>query len=301
MGDFSGFTLASTISCLLLSGVVSANPFSFEANVGRKYDDNVSVDELDSSTGLGDHANLYKAAAGFNYQLGESGKLSGRYSYSGTAYDTFDQFDIDTTLATLGYAHDFGGYKAGFSFRRADSELGGDDFLALDQFSVYFSTFLKKKLFFKTSYTLSDKDFDSRDDRDADKSALAADLYYFANGVKNYYLVGYKYTDEDANVAFYGYQSHKVKARYVVNFSLFERRLKWKIGLSHEQRDYADINPSIGEERSDDRTALQTSLEIPIGKDFFAMLELERANYDSNLESADYSQNEISFRLGYKY
>lgn len=275
--------------------------FSFDASLGRKYDDNVSVQEIDANTAQSDQANLAALALGYDYRLGSNNEININVSLSKTDYNELDAFDIDTYIGSVNFIHEFDHFKSGLSLRHAESELGGDNFLTLDQVSPYITTFIAKNWFLRTAYTRTKKDLIGRQDKDADRDALSSDIYYFFNGLRSYCIVGYKYSYEDAQLNLYDYDSHTIKARYIRNFSLFSQGIKWRVGLKYENREYDDINPIIQAARSDDRASFESSLEVTIAGDFFAKIEYERNDYQSNLNSADYTQNEIALSLGYEY
>jgi len=277
------------------------SPFSFEFSAGAEYDSNVSVSAIDSNTGADDFAAVLDADIKFKTELGNDTELKLGYSFSQSLHDEFSNFDIQTHFSSVDLSHDFGAFDAGAAYRFAYSRLGGAGFLTLQQISPYASTFLSKKLFVRGAYTYTDKDFKNRIDRDAMVHAGGADVYYFVDGVRTFFVAGYKYESEDAIDPQFDFNSHHFKVRFSKRFSIGGREAKFKLGWRYEIRDYTSITPSIGVQRDDDRHRFQAELEVKITNRVFGVIEYEYSDYTSNLASADYTQNLAGARLGVEF
>ncbi len=277
------------------------SPLSFEISAGAEYDSNVSVAAIDTNTGAGDFAAVLDAGIDFETELGSDTEFNLGYNFSQSLHDQFTNFDIQTHFASASVSHDFGAFDAGGAYRYAYSRLGGTGFLTLQQFSPYVSTFLAKKVFVRTAYTYSDKNFKNRIDRDSTVHAGGADVYFFADGVRRFFVVGYKYEDENAVDPQFDFQANHFKARFTQRFPVGSRDAKLKLGWRYEMRNYSSITPSIGAIRDDDRHRFQAEVEIPITDIVFGNIEYEYSNYSSNLPSADYNQNLVSARLGARF
>jgi hypothetical protein len=278
------------------------SPLSFEVSAGAEYDSNVSVAAIDANTGADDFAAVLDAKIGFETELGDNTEFNLGYNFSQSLHDQFSNFDIQTHFASADISHDFGAFDAGAAYRFAYSRLGGAGFLTLQQFSPYVSTFLAKKLFVRGAYTYSDKDFENRVDRDSTVHAGGADIYFFADGVRRFFVVGYKYEDEDAFDPQFDFQANHFKARFTQRFPVGSRDAKFKLGWRYEMRDYSSLTSTpLGVMRDDDRHRFQAEVEIPITDIVFGNIEYEYSDYSSNLASADYSQNLVSARLGARF
>jgi len=277
------------------------NPFSFEVSAGAEYDSNVSVDAIDVNTAADDYAAVLDAKIGFDSEISENTEFKLGYSFSQSLHGEFTNFDIQSHFASADVSRDFGGFDLGTAYRIAYSRLGGAGFLTLQQVSPYASTFLTKKIFLRAAYTYTDKNFENRIDRDSTVHAGGADIYYFVNGVRTFFVTGYKYESEDALDSQFDFDSHHFKIRFSQRFLIGQRSAKLKIGWRYEVRDYSSITPSIGILRDDDRHRFQAELEIPITDRIFGSLEYEYSDYSSNLPSADYNQNLAGVRLGARF
>lgn len=277
------------------------SPFSAHVSIGAEYDSNISVNEVDTNTGADDFAAVIDADLDFETEIASDTELSLGYSFSQSLHNEFTNFDVQSHFASAELTYDFGSIDIGAAYRFIYTRLGGDGFLVLQQVSPYFSKFFGKKLFLRADYTYTNKDFEDRTDRDADVHAGGADLYFFLNGVRTYFVAGYKYEDEDAVDPQFDFQSHNIKARFSQRIPIGKRDAKLKLGWRYETRDYSSITPSIGVIRDDDRHRFQAELEIPLTDRIYTLVEYEYADYSSNLPSADYTQNLVGARLGVRF
>lgn len=281
--------------------VNASGTFDAAVEVGLENDSNVSVEELDADSTAGD--SLWSVAANLNYKYRfyQPTELKFGYRYSQDSYDEFDQFDLSSNFVSADLSHNFGDFKGGLSARYISADLASEDFLTLSQISVNASKLLSKTMFGRVEYTYTDKGFESFADRESSKNSLGGDLYFFLDGSKKYWVVGYKYEDEDAVGDEFDRVIHTFKMSYTHKFSLFNRESIARVRARYQTRDYDSITPSINEIREDDRLRFGAELEIPLNEDWYTLFEIERSDYSSNLPSADYSQNLIAAKLGWRY
>ena len=277
-----------------------ASPFRAEISAGVEYDSNISVEQIDQNTGNDDFAALINADFGYRKKFDNNTSLDVSYNFSQSLYNDFTNFDLQTHFASADLSHDFGGVNVGAAYRFIYTRLGGDGFLAMQQASPYASTFIGKKFFVRVDYTYADKNFIDRADRDAKSNAGNADLYWFVKGVRTYFAVGYGYEKEDAVDPQFDFAANKVKVRFSKRIPMGRNHATFKLGWRFEARDYSSITPSIGVKRNDRRHRLQSELEIPLTKHVFGVVEFDHNIYDSNLPSADYTENVVGARLGFR-
>lgn len=305
------YTRPMVVTALISAGAAHSQPaaayaqfdptFGADISVGAEYDSNISVNEIDANTGADDFAAVIDADFEFESEIAADTDLSLGYSFSQSLHADFTAFDVQSHFASAELSHDFGALDIGAAYRFIYTRLGGNGFLAMQQFSPYLSRFFGKKFFVRADYTYTDKNFQNRTDRDATVHAGGADLYFFLNGVKSYFVTGYKFEDEDAVDPQFDYRSHNIKVRYAQRIPVGEREAKLKLGWRYETRDYASVTPSIGAVRDDDRHRFQAELEVPLTDRLYTLLEYEYANFTSNLASADYTQNLAGARFGVRF
>ncbi|TQV86236.1 DUF560 domain-containing protein [Exilibacterium tricleocarpae] len=275
--------------------------FSAEVSAGVEYDSNISVERLDINTTESDYAALVDLDLDYKLSLTKAVKVTTGYSFSQSLHQDLDDFDVQTHLFSAGLSSDFGRTTAGVNYYYADSSLGGDGFLTLQQASPYISHYFTKQVFLRSAFTYTDKDFDGRPARDADAAALGADLYYFIDGSKHYVSFGYKYEDEDANTDRFDHDSQQLRLRWVKRLDILGKESKLKLGWRYEQRDYDAIDSAGTRRRDDDRHRWEAELELPLSKQSYLALEYQYSDYESTLAAADYTQHMARVRAGYKF
>ena len=280
--------------------IAQDTPWDLEFSAGIEIDDNVTVDELDRDSAEGDSALTLSGKVGYELALAENSDLDFNYSFSQTNYDEFDEFDLRTQIFSVKSNTKVGKNRFGGTLRAVEADLDSDGFLSLQQASVFGSRLLNRDWLVRAEYTYSDKEFDDFAERDSDKHALGIDVYRFMNGVKEYWIFGYKAEDEDAEADPFDRTIHSLKLRYNRRVIMFGRESRLKLGARYQLRDYDSITPAIGAVRDDDRTRLSAELEIPLYDEFFVNFELEYSDNSSNLPSADYSQTLLGVQIGWR-
>ena len=270
-----------------------------EVGIGAEYDTNVSVDEVDVTSGEADSAWLVDFELGLNQPLGERSDLNLNYDFSQARYERFSRVDRQTHILGADLGTDLGKANTGVSAYYINSRLDGEAFLEYLRVSPSLSGFLARKWFARGAYVYSRRTIEDRADRDATTHSAEADLYYFHRGLRSYFNVGYRYRDENATAARFDFRSHGLKLRYIRRFDLFERQAKVEIAWRFEARRYLSPTPSIGEDREDDRSRWKLDLEIPLTRRLALQTYASHGDYDSNLPRADFTQTIVGARLRY--
>ena len=270
-----------------------------EVGVGAEYDTNVSVDEVDVTSGEADSAWLVDFELGVTQPLGKHSDLNLNYDFSQATYERFSRVDRQTHILGTDIGTDLGKANTGISAYYINSRLDGEPFLEYLRVSPSLSGFLAKKWFARGAYVFSERTIEDRADRDATTHSGEADLYYFHRGLRSYFNIGYRYREEDATAARFDFRSHGLKLRYIRRFDLFERQAKVELAWRFEARRYLSPTPSIGEDRKDDRSRWKLDLEVPLTRRLALQTYTSYGNYDSNLPRADFTQTIVGARLSY--
>ena len=277
------------------------SPFTVELATGVEYDSNVSIIDVDDNTGAEDFAAVFDGEFEFAPDIGENSSFALGYSFSQSLYETFDDFNLQSHLASIDAAHDLGIFEIGGAYRFAHSRLGGSSFLTLNQFSPSFSRFFGDSIYVRGEYTYTDRNFVGRTDRDGKSNAAAGDLYYFMNGASTYVALGYRYEKENTEDPQLDFKGDAFRIRFSQRFPAGSRDGHFRVGYRYEIRDYSSITPSIGVLREDKRHRFNAELEVPLGKALFARLNAEYGDFQSNLPAADFDQTGVSARLGVRF
>lgn len=275
--------------------------WSAKVGAGREYDSNVSVSEVDASSGESDYAWTMLLGVGVNQSLGDTSALSLNYDFSQSLYDEFSFVDRQTHILGANLTTDLTKTKAGFSAYYISSRLDGDPFLEFLRLSPSLSGFISKRWFARGAYVYADRSLKRRSDRDADTHSLEGDLYYFHRGLRSYFNFGYRYRDEDTVRDSLAFRSHGIKLRYIRRFNLVGRQAKGEISWRYEERRYLAPEPLIAAKRSDDRGRLKLDLEVPLGKRTTLKGYYSYGDFASNLPIADFTQTIVGTRVEFKW
>lgn len=298
--------LGALVVCLAAGASAQGNGnkparFEVEVGLGGEYDSNVSVSEVDRASNEGDYALIADASFEVKKELGERYDLAATYDFSQTMYDEFDFVDRQTHIVGADLARKGAITDTGLSLYYINSRLDGKDFLDFYRVSPSVSGFIARKWFARGAYVYADKSIINTPDRDAESHSLELDLYAFRRGLRSYFNIGYRFKDEDAEAAEFDYKSNSVKLRYIHRFDIFERLAKLELSWRFEDRDYSSITPDIGEDRSDDRSRWRVDLEVPLIGASGMELYYGYADYESNVDAADYTQTLVGTRFYYRW
>ena len=278
-----------------------ATRWSAEAGAGLEYDTNVSVDEVDLSSGQSDHARMLDLQLGVRQAFGEDTRLSVDYSISQSDYREFDRVDRLTQIIGADLSSNLGKGRVAGSAHYIDSRLDGERFLSYTRFSPSYSRFLARQWFVRAAYVYAERRIDGRTERNATTQNGEADLYYFHRGLRSYFNAGYRYRDEDTIAPELDFTAHGLKLRYIRRFNALSRQAKAEFACRYEERDYTSPEPAIDAPRRDDRLRWKVDFEIPVKGRFTWQVYYSYGDFTSNLPRADFTQTIIGTRLQYNW
>lgn len=275
--------------------------WSAKIGAGREYDSNVTVSEVDASSGESDYAWTLDLGIGVNQPLGKTTELSLNYDFSQSLYDEFSFVDRQTHILGANLTTDLTSTKAGLSAYYINARLDGDSFLEFIRLSPSLSGFLSKRWFARSAYVYSERSLSGRSDRDAETHSLEGDLYYFHRGLRSYFNIGYRYRDENTQLDALDFRSHGIKLRYIRRFDIAGTQAKAEISWRYEERSYRTPDPVIERERADDRGRLKLDLEVPIGSRATLAWYYGYSDFVSNLPRADFTQTIVGTRIEFTW
>jgi hypothetical protein len=282
------FVYNSANGATLVSGAVS---------LGYEYDSNVSVDELDGNSSVGDGGVLFAADISLDHDLTDKTSASASYGYSRIDYQDFDFLNRETHMLGGSVSSKWQKLTAGINYFYINARLDGKDFLTYHRASPSLSGFVSRRWFLRGAYVFGDKKIARRPGRDAQNHGTELDAYYFWRGLRRYINLGYVYRQEDSQAERYKYDAHQVKLRVVQRFNVFSRLSTLELGLRYEDRNYTEATPSIGQKRSDERFRAAVEFDIPVSDRINWTIYGGYSDYVSNLPSADYDQSLIGTRV----
>lgn len=293
-------TMGCAIALMTLSYQASAQEEDFQITgslgVGGEYNDNVSVSELESATGESDSATTVDGAIDLSWQANEKTNVTGGYSLSSQHYSEFEDFDMDMHLLYGDISYDLPFLTVGANHYFADAQLGGDDFLELNQSSVYAGKLINDQWYLRAALNVSDKEFTGFSGRNADTIGASLDAFWFFNQGNSSLVLAWAIDDEDAEQRQFAYTSNTIRLRYSHDTSLWGRVSEISAGIRNQVRDYDGITPSIGQTRDDEQLVADIEWSLNLTDHIATKAAFEHGDYSSRLPSADYQENRM--RLG---
>lgn len=287
-GMASGVAIAQSSDEFTVSGSLEA---------GAEYNSNVSVSELESATGESDTAGTLDAAVDANWQVTDRLSVDTGYSFSGERYQDFDAFDLDLHLLYGDVSYELDAFSLGSNYYYADANLGGDDFLTLKRYSFYAGKLFADQWFLRGALNFADKSFDDFAQRDADSEGLSLDAFWFFNAGRSNLVLGYAFDEEQARDTAFSYDADTLRLRYTHRFDLLGNDTELRLGTRWQDRSYQTVTPGLGARRDDRQHITDARLEMSLTEQLAAAVQLERGDYRSNLDSADYTENRASVSL----
>ena len=275
---------------------------SAEVEVSYGYESNVSVDDVDLNTNIGDQFIDLRFSSDLVFKIQESTEMSAGLTISDRLYDTFDEFDGLLSLASLAVSHQKGDWEYGLITRYIDYQLDGSELLAMTQISPSLAWFPSKRTYLYLNYERSRETYSENSQRSNDRDEVGAAFYYFINGLRQYITIQTDVAKEKAKAGFFSNDSWQIRLAFMQRMTILSRDSTLRLAYRHENRRYdRSINPTIADFRKDTRHRYEFGLEIPINEDWSAMTLVQYSDYRSNLKSSDYNQELYQLTVQYQF
>lgn len=288
----------SLLVSLISAAATAATPsIKLDLETGAEYDSNLSVIELDQSSSEGDWAYLLNANISSQWQATNQFKLKTGVSYNSKTYQDYSEFDLTIQQAFVDASYKFQPVTLGYSYRYADAELDGQDFLTLQQQSLYASRLIDQKIFLRAAINNQDKNFPVSNSRNADNQSLAGDAFFFFNQGKSFLTFGLSGETENARTNEFDYDGINIRTSVSHQFQYWNKTHRLQLGWRLDNRNYSAITPAIEKKRRDERRITSLEWQIETNKWLSLIGKIEAGDYDSNLSSANYSETITSLAL----
>ena len=284
----------------LADGRLTDKPWWVRASAGLEYSDNLTVTQLDVTTDESDVAGVFDFGAG--YRVIDQGPTELEISY-----DLYQSLYSDITDLNL-QAHSFSafgttdveGFDPTLGYRFTRSLLGGDGFLALHDVTAGVGRALFAPWYVDASYNFESRNFDEAPDRDGFRNSLVLSQFFFwgqefpTTGTLRWRLEG-----QDAEGSEFDYLGNyiRVGVRGPVPFAGPLERLRYGVSYEYFSKDYDNVTPSIGKKRDDSNNTFRLQLRHPIVRYLEGVFDYQYINQDSNLPSADFAENILTWRI----
>ena len=286
----------------LLQPVYAAAPSaSINLEAGTEYDSNLSVVELDQYSTESDWAALFNARLNTQWKATEELELKAGYSFVSKTYQDNEEFDLVIQQLFADASYDFSLLTLGASYHYADATLADQDFLQLQQTSLYASHLFDNRIFVRGAANFQDKKFPDNSERNASNNGLAGDVFIFFHQGKTFIAMGISNEEEDAVQDQFSFDGISLRSSINHKFSTWGKTSELQLGWRYQDRDYSAVTPELEARRHDRNNIISIEWEINLTPKIIATSKVERGDYQSNLPAADYSETLASLMLSARF
>jgi hypothetical protein len=115
-------------------------------------------------------------------------------------------------------------------------------------------------------------------------------------------VAGVRYEDEDTRDPAFDFKARRFDLRYSRRFDLYgDRPVRLRLDWRYEDRDYDSVTPSISEIRDDLRQRWRVRVDLPIRDKLTALLSYQYRDHESNVASADFTDNRFEAQLEFLF
>lgn len=310
------YRIPSSLCALLVvmaTGVGSADAqqndgknWNLSGSFGLQYDDNVTVDQTDNSTNLSDEAAVIELSGLYRPAFGREVGLELGYDFSQSLYNEQTNFNLQSHNLSAYVERQFGETDASLNYIYARTLLGGHDFLSLHSLTPSLGRSLTDRWYANLRYAYYNKDFirDVDDRRDANTHSVTFDNFLFFMSGKAHVSLGYRIESENTRGPEFDYLGHFFHIRLKSPIPA-DRLSRWnprgELGFEYGIKDFDNVTPSIGTRRDDDRSTVTLNLIADLTDHAVIRLEYRYIDANSNLASADYTENIVTLKVGLNY
>jgi hypothetical protein len=307
-----------TLAAILMSAVCvpallsaasagESKPFWLDVEAGAEYSDNVALEQSDLKASNGDVAATFEVDTGYKLVDEKDARVEIGYNAYQSIYQDLSAFNYLSQNPSLMAWIKPGGIKLGIEYSYTNSLLDNHFFLEQHMLSPTVSAFVSDDFYFTAYYRYFDKNYNRSDDgRDAKTHSFGGDLYYYYDRPnKGYFSFGAGYTNEDTQSDAFDYSGFMGRAAVQYPIELFDLKGHVKLSYNYQKRDYDNaislaVLPNT-DTRNDNRNTLKLSGDLSITDDLKALVEFRRVTRDSNLSTADYTENVGAASLKYSF
>jgi tetratricopeptide (TPR) repeat protein len=252
-------------------------PYSLYLKVGRQYDDNVSLGQLDEEehSDEADWLTVGYFSGRYNFVQRKTCQVGLGYSHYQTWYDDMNQYDMTGSIFTLYAKYRIRPFTFGFSYLPSFYWVDSDSYLKRHQFMPEIIWEVNEQTVTRLSYSYYDDDYPDDESRSGKSHELFLDIFYILPGNRASLYGGLGYEDNAADASEYAYAQIKSK----LGFSL---KMPWKLNLDMTGKYYHKEYDSGGEKDADKYSGA-ISLSRPV---FYEWLELT-AEFDCTKNDSD--------------
>lgn len=299
----SGLLFAPMLAQLAYAEDSTEDTFTWSGRISAdtEHHSNVSVSEIESTTGEADSAFFFTAGLDSSWAISNRVTLDAGYNYSDRRFTEFSEFDLQIHLGYVDLSYEINQYTIGANLYYADAAVARSGFLTLNQQSLYAARFFGSRVYGRAAFNQARKSFREFPARSASNQGLSGDLFWFSSDLNRFLSLGVTYLDEDANNREFSYQSLASRIRLSQRFEMLGRNARLQLSARWEERDYEAAHTLISQPREDTQLVAEANFELNIIRALHLTSEIERGRYRSNLAIADYAETRagVGLRLNF--
>ncbi|MGR8931826.1 MAG: tetratricopeptide repeat protein [Gammaproteobacteria bacterium] len=273
-------------------------PWALSAHAGFEYDDNVTINQIDTATFLSDYAAIFDLSGSYNLIDTQRDNVQIGYDFYQSVYGELSAFDLQSHRFGASASHDTTLGSLGMDYGYTYTTLGGENFFQNHSVMPNFGFSPLQTWYVNLLYHYTNKDFFSNNPRDADQHAIGINNYWFFNNNQSFAYLGYRVENETTTGSQFSYLGNYVTAKIRSKFQQILFQPEITLGYRYFVKDYDNITPSIGDVRHDRRHTISTALDLHLTREISSRLEYQYIDAISNLQTSDFKENIVSFSMG---
>lgn len=300
-GPASAQEAADKMLAALARGSATPSRFSLNGGVGFELDDNVTLSEQDLATGLSDEALVLNAGVDIYMLRDENLWVSFGYDFYQSLYRTLTDFDAQIQEPGVSIGGRIGRVYPTFSYAYRHEMLGSEDYLSAQQIDFDLEIALAGSWSALLGVENEWRDFEPTPARSGSVTTLiVGQTIRFFDGLVSaalFWEPSWQRTDGTP----FNYDGQAINAQ-VGFFIPRGRGIDLSLSYEYADRDYTDLTSGFGSGfRHDHYHIVWSRLSMPLAR--FAEVSVDYLFVDSNstLVGLNYSQNILTFRLGFWY
>lgn len=294
--------LAGAFSLVPAGTAEAQDGLDLNVELGAEYNDNVTIDSIDSTSRQGD--SLLRISGSIGARAFEKGhtSLSGRYSFFQSRYQDLSAFNLQIHGLSARLKSKVGKVNVGGSYRYDHIRLDGEAFLDVHSVGPDIGFLVAKKTYLTASYQFRTQTFSDplRAERNANRHSGDTKLYFLLGDGRNI-TAGYRISRQTAGIDSLSYWGHTFDAGYKHPFKVGSKEATFRLRYRFRQKDYSGVDAAIGDERRDKRHTARLGFEIPLTKGLEFGAEYKYVVSHSNVPAADYTGNSIRASMGWSF
>jgi tetratricopeptide (TPR) repeat protein len=275
-------------------------PWSLALGAGLAFDANVTRQEIDVETDEPDGAGRFELAGTYQLPTGDLPDVELGYDFDQVLYFDASDLDLQSHGLSAEVSERLGRFDTSLSYLFSLNLLGRERFLDFHDLRTTAGFAPNEHWYGTLSPAIQLKRFDDDSRRDADQVSLGTLQLFALGGWHRYLLLGVEGTLSDADGREFDLREVAAQTAVHVTLPMGEGQIPVDLRYRFRYRDYTNETPSIGTQRLDRSHSLRLRSEIPLAQRLSLRLDYEFESQDSNLGSADYTDNVLSAILRFQ-